>query len=386
METLVRNGQTRYREQVRINGKKITSPTFARKTDARAWKSRMEFRRHEMIARGEESLAQITKVTLEDFSKTWLEDHVKNSKEFRTYIHYEQLLRANVLPILGKINLQDLREEHGIKLTNHLKATKHSPKGINNNVGLVKNILNYARRKKIILGNPWEFVPRQKSELTCDAYWSKKEIEQFLIANYHDSLYPLFYVALHSGLRMGELCGLCWDRVDFELNQITVSRIRDKLPLRDRTKTKLKRIVPMTSGVRSLLLQLMRKQLNPRFIFSEPNGTEVTYGHLYRRFHVAQKKAGFEKRIRFHDTRHTFASQFMMNGGNLFDLQKILGHTDAKMSLRYAHFSPAHLQGTIRFMDLGIASPHENESILEKAPLMPHREISGSSDNLLMLG
>jgi integrase len=42
-------------------------------------------------------------------------------------------------------------------------------------------------------------------------------------------------------------------------------------------------------------------------------GFGVDYGHLYRRFHMAQKKAGFEKRIRFHDCRHTFASQFMMN-------------------------------------------------------------------------
>ncbi len=115
-------------------------------------------------------------------------------------------------------------------------------------------------------------------------------------------------------------------------------------------------------------------------------GFGVDYGHLYRRFHMAQKKAGFEKRIRFHDCRHTFASQFMMNGGNLFDLQKILGHTDVKMTLRYSHFSPAHLQGTIKFMDLGIASPHENEGILASAPLMPHGEISGQADNLLMLG
>ena len=42
----------------------------------------------------------------------------------------------------------------------------------------------------------------------------------------------------------------------------------------------------------------------------------------------------------------------MMNGGNVFDLQKLLGHTDIKMTMRYAHFTPDHLQGSIKFMDM----------------------------------
>ena len=54
-------------------------------------------------------------------------------------------------------------------------------------------------------------------------------------------------------------------------------------------------------------------------------------------------RAEIEKKIRFHDLRHTYASQFMMNGGNLYDLQKILGHTDSKMTQRYAHLAPEHL-------------------------------------------
>lgn len=44
-----------------------------------------------------------------------------------------------------------------------------------------------------------------------------------------------------------------------------------------------------------------------------------------------------------HVLRHTFASHFMMNGGNILVLQRILGHTDIKVTMRYAHFSPDHL-------------------------------------------
>ncbi len=42
----------------------------------------------------------------------------------------------------------------------------------------------------------------------------------------------------------------------------------------------------------------------------------------------------------------------MMNGGNVFDLQKLLGHTDIKMTMRYVHFTPDHLQGSIKFMNM----------------------------------
>lgn len=53
-----------------------------------------------------------------------------------------------------------------------------------------------------------------------------------------------------------------------------------------------------------------------------------------------------------HVLRHTFASHFMMNGGNILVLQKILGHTDIKMTMRYAHFAPDHLDDALRFNPL----------------------------------
>lgn len=49
-------------------------------------------------------------------------------------------------------------------------------------------------------------------------------------------------------------------------------------------------------------------------------------------------------RIRFHDLRHTYASHFLMNGGELFKLQAILGHADIRTTMNYSHFSKAYLQ------------------------------------------
>ena len=82
--------------------------------------------------------------------------------------------------------------------------------------------------------------------------------------------------------------------------------------------------------------------------------------HLYRDFQRSQKRAGFSRLIRFHDLRHTFASHFMMNGGNIYDLQKILGHTTLEMTQLYAHMSPAHLAEAIQI----VAFKPDGENIL----------------------
>lgn len=58
-----------------------------------------------------------------------------------------------------------------------------------------------------------------------------------------------------------------------------------------------------------------------------------------------------------HVLRHTFASHFMMNGGNILVLQRILGHTDIKMTMRYAHFAPNHLQEAVTLNPLGNNAP-----------------------------
>ena len=53
-----------------------------------------------------------------------------------------------------------------------------------------------------------------------------------------------------------------------------------------------------------------------------------------------------------HVLRHTFAAHFMMSGGNILALQKILGHHDIKMTMRYAHLAPDHLETALRFNPL----------------------------------
>lgn len=109
----------------------------------------------------------------------------------------------------------------------------------------------------------------------------------------------------------------------------------------------------MAHSVRELLLYMYKRRSDSDYIFIGAKGGEISYGHIYRQFRQAQSEAGIKNLIRFHDLRHTFASNYMMNGGNVFDLQKLFGHTKIEMTMRYAHLSPNHLQGSLRFMNMG---------------------------------
>ncbi len=73
-----------------------------------------------------------------------------------------------------------------------------------------------------------------------------------------------------------------------------------------------------------------------------------------------------------HVLRHSFASHFMMNGGNIFVLRDILGHADISMAMRYAHFAPDHLSVAI------LHNPLSNLSLLAKFQVKKEPLKSGS--------
>lgn len=85
---------------------------------------------------------------------------------------------------------------------------------------------------------------------------------------------------------------------------------------------------------------------------------EVKKGRLFKKCYGAFRSALERTDIELptgqltHVLRHTFASHFMMNGGNILVLQRVLGHTDIKMTMRYSHFAPEHLEEALRLNPL----------------------------------
>lgn len=339
-------GGTSYRASIYDSNGERQTQTFNSKTLAKEWERRALLRRDEQEAQG---VTLNDRISLAAFAERWMNERVLVQLSASTKCSYERALRVHILPPLGEVTLRELRVDHANKIVAKLKQNGHSAKGIIIIIGVLQALLNDAVEWQCLSRNPlFRYKPVKEVDVHFD-YWSAMDIQKFFLASMFDSYLPLYLIALNTGMRRGEICGLMWDRIDFARGQIVVSRSLSRFGLSETTKSGRKRHVPMNAIVRSQLEKLLSER-NGNYVLIPGVHQPKDVHHVYRDFHKAQRAAGFEKVIRFHDLRHTFASHFMMNGGNIYDLQKILGHSSLEMTQRYAHMSNDHLADAIKIV------------------------------------
>ena len=149
-------------------------------------------------------------------------------------------------------------------------------------------------------------------------------------------------LALYTGLRRGEIYALKWKNIDLKRRLITVCESYCRILKADKSYTKSGKVryVPISKRLSKYLESLKESPYSSK--------TNVICSIHIDRFQPEIAKlalvAGLPK-IKFHDLRHTFASAFIARGGNIYDLQKILGHSTIQVTERYAHLSPERLRG-----------------------------------------
>jgi len=157
-------------------------------------------------------------------------------------------------------------------------------------------------------------------------------------------VFVFYALAIFSGMRAGELAALEWPDIDLERRLIAVQRSFDGPTKSDRV-----RYVPILDPLLPLLREWRLKHPG-RLVFTNMAGAmfapsarifqEVLHRVLAAaNFPNVQRGGKNRPYVRFHDLRHTFASQWVMKGGDLFKLQKILGHQSVQMTMRYAHLA-----------------------------------------------
>jgi len=150
-------------------------------------------------------------------------------------------------------------------------------------------------------------------------------------------LAPVVITALNSGMRKGEILSLTWGQVDMRNGFIRL----------DVTKSGYGRNVPINETLRKCLNSLPR-HLRSDWVFCDAQGGRFL--DVKRSFSSACKRAGI-KDFRFHDLRHTFASQLVMAGVDLMTVKELLGHRTLAMTLRYSHLAPEHSSRAVCVLD-----------------------------------
>jgi integrase len=232
----------------------------------------------------------------------------------------------------------------------------------------LRAMLSLARRHRWIVERPHVDMPKEDIGDEDIRYLrNKDELDRFIRAAKAagDRVFTLYCGAVYTGMRQGELACLRWSDVDLDRRTITVQR-----SFNGPTKTSRVRYVPILDPLLPIL-RAWRARTPGELVF--PNRRGRTYSPSARVFEDTLWKvlgrAGLPNDyLTFHGLRHTFASHWVMNGGDLYRLQKILGHSDPSMTQIYAHLAPAAFVGD--FGRLGTEAPRvESAAVLKMSAL-----------------
>jgi integrase len=305
------------------------------------------------------------KQMLGDYLDRWLVDSVRDAVRQRTYERYESIVRVHIKPSIGWVKLKALTPAHARALYRQKLDAGLSPRTV--------NYIHVTLHKALSQATGDGLVPRNAAQVKAPRP-AKPEIKplspdqarKLIEAAYEtgDRYAALYVLALHTGLRKGEMLGLRWD--DLDLDATTPSlRVRRTL---SETRTGHKFELPKSGKGRSI--KLFRKALEALkshrarqaqeklrlgslwrdggLVFPTMTGTPTSGTNLLGRYFKPLLKCAGLPAIRLHDLRHTCATVLLMAGKHPAYVQELLGHASISITLdTYSH--------VIEGMDGGLA-------------------------------
>lgn len=271
--------------------------------------------------------------TLEAFVRERYLPYIKGYK--RSWESDDSYLRNHLLPTFGHRHLDEISQAEVIAYHHAQRAAGYAPATANRLVILLRYLYNLARKWKLPGAevNPAAGVPLFEENNQRERYLTAEETQrlfQVLQDSENPQLQYIVPLLLLTGCRKRELLDATWDDMD-------LAQRRWRIPL---SKSGKARHVPLSDGVLALLAQVPRWEGCP-YLVPNPK-TRKPYRSIFYSWDTARKQAGMPE-LRMHDLRHSLASFLVNAGRSLYEVQKILGHTQLKTTQRYAHLSQTTL-------------------------------------------
>lgn len=232
--------------------------------------------------------------------------------------------------------------------------------GVNRPIAYLRALLNHAYHHEVIVKHPLAtFKPLREDKSKVVRYLSPDEETSLrealnnrdttarlkretanqwrkdrgytlkpVIAGYSDYHSPLVLLALNTGMRRGELFNLCWGDIDFKAKSLAIHGAG--------AKSGKTRHIPLNSEAFAVLVKWRNESSSKRYVFTL---TGDRLDNIKTAFTNVLKTAEITN-FRFHDLRHTFASNLAMKAVDLNTIRELLGHSDLQMTMRYAHLAP----------------------------------------------
>ena len=287
--------------------------------------------------------------TISELAEEFLSDHVAAKRKPSTLRDYRGVFTIHIIPAIGKIRVDRVIQSDVARIHHNLKDR---PVQANRSLAVLSKMFNWAEQRgyRKTGSNPCKGIERYK-ENKRERFLSNEEIARLgkVLDNAEEQGESLYVVAairllMFSGARLSEILTLRWNYIDFER----------RLILLPDSKTGQKAILLYSPGVR-VLATLPRIESNPFVIVGDKENRHLV--NLQKPWSRIRRRAGI-KDVRIHDLRHTFVSIAARCGASLPIMGRMVGHTQAQTTLRYAHLVPDAVR------EFGETTSREIESLM----------------------
>ncbi len=321
------------------------------------------------------TLVDPSRKTVAEYLGKWLDDVARMTVRATTFYNYKAIVKNHINPRIGGVGLQKLTPVHVQALYSEMERDGIGPNPRRLAHAVLHRALKQALKWGLVVRNVCDAVepPRvPKSEITP---LDTSEVGRLLAAADGDRLEALYWLAIGSGLRIGELFGLQWSDIDLSAGTVSVRRtlteIDGKLALAEPKSAKSRRLVVIGSKVIDKLSGHRKATVaaglaGSEHVFTNQHGGPLRRSHFHAdEFKPLLKRAGL-RMVRFHDLRHTHATQLLSQGVHMKVVQERLGHSQISLTMdTYSHVMPSmQIDAAAKMDSLMIADHSENGSQL----------------------
>lgn len=258
----------------------------------------------------------------------------------RSWKRDEELFRLRIQAAFGNLRLNQITRQQVQTFHTALLEEGLSPASADHHVKLMRHALNLAVEWEALDRNPIKGVPLLNADNKVEHYLDDEQLQRLLTVLRNDENRSVCLIAmflLSTGARLNEALQATWSQID-RSNRVW------RIPATN-SKSKRMRSVPLNDSALHVLQQLDTEgEFDHLFINRQTRQPYTTIMKVWIRL---RKKAGLPH-LRLHDLRHGFASLLVAGGRTLYEVQQILGHSDPKVTMRYAHLSSKTLQDAAR--------------------------------------
>jgi integrase len=309
----------------------------------------------------------LTLVELADLYLDWVQLNLKPETYRSRKDTLERFVKVHRRKRAAEITPQDI-ENFKQGLASGQLARRGKPlavRTVNIHLSGVMAMFNWAVQMMHLPWSPAARVKRLREGPGRTRFLTDDEIEH-LLSICPPILQDIITVYLETGLRLQELADLTWDDIDLQNRQLTVVKSKTD----HTTKGYQPRVIPLTSRAFDAIARQPHREGS---VFRNRSGRKYTKRAIRTRFVRTCRKHGIEG-ITIHTMRHTFASRLAMRGASLTSIGRLLGHSKAETTQRYAHLADEHLRDVVALLEDPPPDPAENAQKIVPLPPLPSED------------